>query len=273
MDGKFGLIIGLAAGAVLGAGITFITTNSGPKPELLADAADPVIVVKTQVVTVTAAPRPELGPREDRPIPPEGEQTIAFRPQDERERGTNETRRGNWPEQGTPEWSNRVAQFRSEMSNRFAQFRSEWTNRAAAERTNFIASTKLNEDEAVRFDVLMTAMNVRLASVLDPLVAQMQSGQFPRLNTEERIRLNNAISEALVNTYDEMNRSMPADWSSNASSNHIPLTRFVQPEYLMFVDRVAGGRGGPGGDRGGWGGRGGGDRGVQPQGTTTAQPR
>jgi hypothetical protein len=262
-------------GVAIGAGGTFLAINSAPKPYLATDEQqDPVIIVKTQVVTIAAAPRPSFDPREDRGGPEE--QVVSFRPQDEGTSGTNESRRAPWPERGTQEWSNRVAEFRAVMSNRLTLFRAEWTNRAAAERTNFLAVTKLNEEQAVRFDVLMTAMNVRLASVLDPIIAQAQSGNYPRLNTQERIRLNKAIADALVNTYDEMNRSMPADWSSNASSNHIRLTQFVQPEYYPFVDRVAGrngggDRGGWGGDRGGWGGRPGGV-GQQPGGPQP-QPR
>lgn len=270
MDGKLGLILGLAVGVAIGAGGTFMAVNSAPKPELLAETTEPVVIVKTQVVTLAAAPRTEAAPREDRAAEPE--QTIAFRPQDEGPGGTNENRRTPWPEQGTPEWSNRVAQFRADMSNRIVQFRAEWTNRAAAQRTNFIASAKLNEDQAVRFDVLMTAMNVRLATTLDPLVAQVQAGNYPRLNTEERARLASEVSGALVTTYDEMNRAMPTDWSSNASSNNIRLTSFIQPEYHMFVERIVGGGRGDRGP-GGWGGDRG--RGGSGSGTPggTPQPR
>lgn len=273
MDGKIGIVIGLAAGALLGAGGMYIGKTPSPPPD--ADAGVEKIVVTQYLERVVNAPAQR--PPEERTTEvaaADSEQPFAFRPPDGGPGGTNENRRTPWPERGTAEWSNRVAQFRADMSNRFERFRADWTNRAATDRTNFIAKTGLNQDQAVRFDVLMTAMNVRLGAVLDPLVAQAQSGQFPHLNTEARVRLASEVSSALVNTYDEMNRAMPSDWSSNASSNHIRLTSFVQPEYLPFVDRVtSSGHGGPpgggwGGDRGGRGGNrapgGGGGGNAQP---------
>jgi hypothetical protein len=224
------------------------------------EAAEPERIVVTQMVeravVINQPAKPNDAPAVE--AAPEGDQVVAFRPQDN---GTNGMRRGSWPERGTEAWSNRMVQIRADMSNRYAQFRADWTNRVASDRTNFIAKAKLDEKQAERFDVLMTAMNVRLGAILDPLVAEMQSGQFPHLSTEERARLAHDVSGALVTTYDEMNRSMPEGWGDMASSNHISPSHFVDPQYQVFTRAVTGGGRGGGGFGGPPGGGFGGDRG------------
>lgn len=259
MDAKLGLLLGLGAGMVLGAGGMYATIGSAPAPEVVENT-----VVVTQIVEhaiamasprereVPAAEAAQLLPPVEEPAP-----TIAFQA-------------GGPPAPGdTPpgERRNRTEEeWRTEWTQRQARFMAEWTNRTASARTNFIASAKLSEDQATRFDVLVASMNVRLAAVLDPMMAKFQQGIRP--TPEERVKLMHDVSGALVTTYDEMNRAMPEDWSNVATSNNVSLSQFVDPKYLPFMRGMSGGRdGGPGS----WGGRrGGGPPTAQPP--TGAQP-
>lgn len=261
MDGKVGLLLGLGAGLVLGAGGMYATVGRIPD----ADVADAPVVV-TQIVeraisVASSRPgrdnRPEPG-AEAQPAPP-GEEgtTVAFQagaPPTPGDAPPGEQRRQRTEEEWRAEWTQRQARFMA-----------EWTNRAVAARTNFIASAKLNEEQATRFDVLLTAMNVRLASILDPVMAKYQQGIRP--SSEERARLTHDVSGALVTTYDEMNRSMPEGWGDIASSNNVSLSQFVDPKYLPFM------RGVGGGGRPDWGGRrGGGEGGGGPVGAPAPRP-
>lgn len=252
MDAKIGIAVGFLAGAVLGVGGTYVISQPGPAPEP-APAAEPVREVVTQVVERTVmVEAPARPPEEVMTARPEENRTVAFRPPEENPGDRGEDRRRDWPERGTPEWSNRMVEVRAEWSNRAARFRAEWTNRAVAARTNFIAQARLSEDQTTRFDVLMTALNMRLANTLDPIIAQFQAGgERPHISPEDRARIALDVSSAIVNTYDEMNRAMPSDWSNVASSNSVSIGQFVDPKYMMFVGPVVGGgrggRGGPGG--------------------------
>ena len=248
MNGKLGIIFSLVAGVLLGGTGMYLARPVAPPQE---QADRPPVVVTTVVERVVHAAPATRVIRETGPAAVENEAqqetnpVVAFQPAPGTD--TMPARTNRWRDD---------AATRADWSNREARFRADWTNRAAAARTNFIAKANLNSDQAVRFDVLVSAMNLRLATALDPIIAQYQAGVRP--NSEERARVAYNVSGALVNTYDEMNRSMPSDWSDSASSNNISMTQFVDPQYLPFMRGMTGG-GGPGGfGRGGGGGPGGG---------------
>lgn len=256
--------MGFVVGAVVGAAAMYFG-----KPEPVPEAPAPVVAaaeVKPEAPAVQPAreqqpgrPRPSNGdagwwdmdaPRPEIPPSTNGEAFAA------RMMSTNGPRRWD-PERMQSEWSNRIAQFTA-----------EWSNRVVAARTNFIAQAKLSQDQSVRFDVLVTSMNLRLQDILEPVMQQYQQGG--RLTSEDRIRIAHDVSGALVSTYDEMDRAMPEDWRSVASSNEISITQFVDPKYMPFMRGMTGRGGGPGG----WGGRpGGGGPGGQQGGQPGGQPQ
>jgi len=132
---------------------------------------------------------------------------------------------------------------------RMQQFMSFWSNRVVSARTNFIANAKLNEDQTTKFDVLVTAMNLRLQQKLDPAMEELRNGWRP--TPEDRVRLMSDISSVLVLTYDEMDRNLPPNWRNANSNSNLSLTQFVDPKYRPFMQGFrGGGRGGPGGPGG-----------------------
>lgn len=135
------------------------------------------------------------------------------------------------------------------QEDREKRFQSYWSNQQVAARANLITNAVLGEHEAVRFDVLTAAMNLHLKERLDPVIQQYQTGWRP--SPEERTRLALEVSAILVDTYDEMDRSMPEGWREGLTNTYFSLTQFVEPQYMPFVRGMGGMRGPWGGDRGG----------------------
>jgi hypothetical protein len=134
----------------------------------------------------------------------------------------------------------------AERQQRFTSF---WSNQIITARASFVSNAVLTQDEATRFDVLTTAMNLRLAQRLDPLVEKYQAGWRP--TPEERTRLMQDVSQVIVSTYDEMDRNMPADWRDGVTNSYFSLTQFVDPKYMPFTRGLSGWHGPPGGGFGG----------------------
>jgi len=91
-----------------------------------------------------------------------------------------------------------------------AWFSEQRRERARQERTNFLAQAELKEEETVRFDVLMAALNLRLQQQSEKWREALDGGLVSR--AEIRARAMGEISSALVLTYDELDRSMPDGW-------------------------------------------------------------
>ena len=107
--------------------------------------------------------------------------------------------------------------------------------RMAAARTNLLAKAELSEAEAVRFDVLMTSLNLRLKQQADRWREELESGALSR--AEVRARAMNEISSAMVLTYDEMDRNLPAGWR-DAAGPDFNLMTFVEPEVWQELRPV-----------------------------------
>ena len=122
--------------------------------------------------------------------------------------------------------------------------------RAAALRTNFIGKARLSQDETVRFDVLMAAMNMRLKEKTAVWKQALEDGSITR--AEVRARAMNEISQAMVLTYDELDRSMPSGWR-NVAGEDFDLRTFVDPETMHDLRPLMRGgfrsRGGPEGQQ------------------------
>ena len=142
-------------------------------------------------------------------------------------------RMSNGPDGGRPPWWDdrdgqgpppEVRTNREAMMNWMDQRRRE---RATELRTNFVAHAKLSEPETVRFDVLMTALNLRLKEQSSKWQQAMESETMTR--AEVRARAMAEISDAMVMTYDELDRNMPAGWRDSAGTNFNLMT-FIEPE-------------------------------------------
>jgi hypothetical protein len=146
-------------------------------------------------------------------------------------------------DRGSEHWGGRT---NGGFAERMAEFTNEWARRAAAGRSNFIAAANLGEAEVARFDVVVAAMNIRLADVLDPVIADLQAG-LP-ITPADRARLVKELGDVLVLTYDELSRGLPDTPVQGVTSNPVNVVQFADPRYMPFL-RGFGGRRSWGGTR------------------------
>jgi hypothetical protein len=233
-----GFLIGIAAGAC---GMFFARINTAPPA-----AAEPANATKQQVAEAARekntrgrmwwdmdAPTPEIGPTRSGSAGPAAPSSV--------------TAVGSpVPGSSQDDWRN---QSQEERQQRFMTF---WSNQQVTARATFISNTVLSAQEVLKFDVVTEAMNVRLRARLDPIVAAYEKGWRP--SPEERTRLALDVSAILVNTYDDLDRTMPDDWREGATNSYFSLTQFVEPKYMPFMRGMSGWGGGPGGPPPGFGG-------------------
>ncbi len=170
---------------------------------------------------------------------------------------SEQSERSEW--RGRPNretWTNREAAFEAAWSNReawIAYRRAEQVARQATIRSNFVKQADLSEDQAVRFDVLMSAMNLRLQQQAQIWQKAIEDGTMTR--PEIRARAMKEVGTALALTYDELDRSMPADWRTTTSNETMNLWTFIDPDVMRAMRPAMSGRV-PGIPRGGMGGGG-----------------
>lgn len=122
-------------------------------------------------------------------------------------------------------------------SNTVQRMKDAWALRAELARTNFIARAKLDTRQTLDLDILVEAMNLRLGSAVDRWAARIR--EDGDLSSETGLRMMNELSSAVVLTYDEMDRKMPADWRANAGKR-FELVTFIDPEVLTPLQDLEG---------------------------------
>ncbi|MFC1498708.1 hypothetical protein ACFLS1_09615 [Verrucomicrobiota bacterium] len=101
-----------------------------------------------------------------------------------------------------------------------------WNLRKDIARSSFISNVGLNEEQIVNFDVFVEAMNIRLSNSIEQFADLLQKEDS--MNTELGLRLVNEVTDAMVITYDEMNRTMPDKWKKHAGKD-FDLVDFIDP--------------------------------------------
>lgn len=124
------------------------------------------------------------------------------------------------PQEQTPE--ERTAAFRENLD----KAAEAWRLRAGLARHAFAANTGFNDREMTDFDVLMTSMNVRLQDIFKQAAEQIKTGDS--FTPETGVRLMNALTDAMVLTYDEMDRKLPATWRKEGGTT-FDLVTYVDP--------------------------------------------
>ncbi len=106
--------------------------------------------------------------------------------------------------------------------------------RAEASRNAFVANAELSRQQAADFDVLVAAMNVRLAQKIEDWARRLQTADDLSM-PETGARMINDLSSALVVTYDELDRKMPSDWRQNPSgaASGFDLADFIDPSVAL----------------------------------------
>jgi hypothetical protein len=161
-----------------------------------------------------------------------------------RQRATNETalaggaaetnaavRGPPWRDRGTQRWD------RASMSNQIEKVKKAWELRAQIARTNLVGRLKLDQQQVNAFDTLVEAMNIRLGTSIDKWVGQIKTQGT--MSSENGIRMMNELSDALVITYDELDRKMPADWRA-AAGPKFEVVNFIDPEVMTPLQELEG---------------------------------
>jgi len=119
---------------------------------------------------------------------------------------------------------------RPNLEKQLEQATELWNTRAALARNSFVTNTGLNEEQTTRFDVLIAGMNLRIEDTIARWAETLQAKDTP--TPEDGIRLVNEISDAMVLTYNELDRNMPEDWRGSAGKQ-FDLTQLIDPAVAM----------------------------------------
>ena len=145
----------------------------------------------------------------------------------------------------TAETDEQVAAFKT----RLEQAAEAWRLRTELARAGFASKTGFSEREMAAFDGVMDAMNLRILTLFRQTADQVVAGES--FSAESGIRLMNDLTSALVFTYDEMDRVLPATWRPDAADS-FDLVTYVDPSVaaplLEVQDKMPAWRrpGGPG---------------------------
>lgn len=118
----------------------------------------------------------------------------------------------------------------------WASNRAAWVERARAERlarmetmrSNLVEQAKLTTNQAVRFDVIVSAMNLRLQQQAETFQKALENGTMTR--PEVRARAMKEIGTVMALTYDELDRNMPTRWRAETESDALNLWTFIDSE-------------------------------------------
>lgn len=122
-----------------------------------------------------------------------------------------------------------------------------WQMRVDVARKAFNNKVSPRADAVADFDILVDAMNIRLATQIEAWVDVIK--QEEQMSPENGLRMMNDLSDAIVTTYEELDRNMEKGWRANAGED-FTLMDFIDPEVarpLGEIEGVAnsGQRGGP----------------------------
>ncbi len=112
-----------------------------------------------------------------------------------------------------------------------------WDARVGIARATFVANAALTQEEADHFDLLVDAMNLRIATAIEQF-ADLAQGGAP-VGEAEGIRLARDLTGALAITYDQMDAGMPERWQQDAGEG-FSLTAFVDPAVALPLTEVEG---------------------------------
>lgn len=102
-----------------------------------------------------------------------------------------------------------------------------WQTRVDIAKSTFIANARLNDAQAVQLETMLAAMNIRIGTTIDKFAGEMKEAES--VQPEAGIRLLNDITESMVVTYDEMDKTMPKGWRRRSGAS-FSLTDFIDPE-------------------------------------------
>ncbi|OVE75677.1 hypothetical protein BVX97_03840 [bacterium E08(2017)] len=133
---------------------------------------------------------------------------------------------------------------RSEMEENIQRAAELWEARAKIARATFVDRAELTDEQAVKFDVLVDAMNLRMADTIEKWTVEAESKET--LGPEDGIKLVNSVTDVMVSAYDDLDRNMPENWREK-NDGEMNVTDFIDPEVAMPLVRLDGKMEGMGG--------------------------
>jgi hypothetical protein len=110
-----------------------------------------------------------------------------------------------------------------------------WKIRVDLARSVYLSNVKPDEKQTERFDVIMEAMNLRLGDSIGKWVDEFK--EQGEIKPEGGLRMMNELSGIVVLTYDELDRSMPTNWRTNAGDG-FQVFDFIDPEVAMPLAEI-----------------------------------
>jgi len=114
----------------------------------------------------------------------------------------------------------------TDLQERIDEATELWRIRSDIARNTFVANAQLNDEATTQFDVLVASMNVRLQDRLEHWAESIKSAE--EMGPEIGVRMINDLTDVMVVTYEEMDRTMPGDWRDR-SGGSVDLTDFIDP--------------------------------------------
>ncbi|HMP76195.1 MAG TPA: hypothetical protein PKE12_07865 [Kiritimatiellia bacterium] len=229
MNTKIALFAGLsvfAAGLVSG---MFTQRMLAPEPEAVALAPEPAAADRGETLAQMEQrrPRTENRVRDDafdwmdaEPEPMAREAVLPGEPGEAIRPPPRDRENGDGPAWGRVAWTNREAWMEQRRIEQLARMQNI--------RSNLVEKAELNEQQEVRFDVLVAAMNMRLLEQSRTWQEAIENGTMGR--HEVRARAMKEIGSALSVTYDELDRNMPPEWRTATTNESVNLWTFIEPE-------------------------------------------
>ena len=112
-----------------------------------------------------------------------------------------------------------------------------WDARVGIARSTFVSNAGLSQKETEHFDVLVDAMNVRLAHSIEQFAAHVADGG--EVGEVEGIKLLRDMTSAMAMTYDEMDASLPEAWQKDGGKD-FSLTDFIDPAVALPLTELDG---------------------------------
>ncbi len=112
---------------------------------------------------------------------------------------------------------------------------SAWKVRTDLARAGFVSNVATADEQAIQFDVAMAAMNLRLSNSVRTWVDYVK--QQPNVTPETGVRIMNDLSSSIVLAYNDLDRTLPADWRDKAGPK-FQVFDFVNPDSVMPLTEV-----------------------------------
>jgi len=109
-----------------------------------------------------------------------------------------------------------------------------WRIRSDIARSSFVQAAALDPRTTAKFDVLVEAMNIRLRDKIDHWADYIATND---VTPETGVRVVKDLTEVMVVTYDEMDRSMPGNWREKAGPE-FDLGGFIDPAVATPLLKV-----------------------------------